>query len=218
MTSELPWEDALLERKLESDLKDLLKTIVAFANSVRPGHTAVILIGEKDDGSVQGVINPDNIQKRIRGDCDKVYPPIIWRSAVYDNGGKPCIRVEIDYSGETPHFAGPAWVRRGSETIPASDTVFQRLIELRLHKVRQLAEWHGKEITIQGDQEGVEFRQFALHGHPRWKGQSAARLTSVNSFYVTFDEPNGTHYSEPLEKLLLSWDHTYNRPKLLVKL
>ena len=45
--AELPWEDSLLERKVESDLKDLLKTLVAFANSVRPGHIATILIGEK---------------------------------------------------------------------------------------------------------------------------------------------------------------------------
>ena len=81
--SELPWEDSLLERKLESDLKDLLKTLVAFANSVCPGHTATVLIGERDDGTVQGVTNPDNIQKRVRQDCEKVYPPILWRSQVY---------------------------------------------------------------------------------------------------------------------------------------
>jgi predicted HTH transcriptional regulator len=56
--TELPWEDALLERKLEADQKDFLKTFVAFANSVRPGHIAVVLIGEKNDGSVQGVSNP----------------------------------------------------------------------------------------------------------------------------------------------------------------
>jgi predicted HTH transcriptional regulator len=55
MVDEIPWEDCLLERKVENDLKDLLKTLVAFSNSVRPGHTATILIGEKDDGTVQGV-------------------------------------------------------------------------------------------------------------------------------------------------------------------
>ena len=53
------WEDNLLERKVEGDLRDLLKTLVAFANTVRPGHTAVILIGERDDGTVGGVTNPD---------------------------------------------------------------------------------------------------------------------------------------------------------------
>jgi hypothetical protein len=31
-----PWEDYLLERKVESDLKDLLKTLVVGANA--PGH------------------------------------------------------------------------------------------------------------------------------------------------------------------------------------
>ena len=114
MIDDLPWEDGLLERKVESDLKDLLKTIVAFANSVRPGHTATILIGEKDDGSVQGVTNPDRIQQRVRETCDDVYPAIVWRSRVYEIEGKPCVRVEIEHSGETPHFGGPAWIRRAS--------------------------------------------------------------------------------------------------------
>lgn len=49
---EHPWEDYLLERKVESDLKDLLKTLVAFANSVRPEYIATILIGERNDGTV----------------------------------------------------------------------------------------------------------------------------------------------------------------------
>jgi predicted HTH transcriptional regulator len=49
-------EDSLREKKVESDLKDLLKTLVAFANSVAPGDVARIFIGEKDDGSVQGVL------------------------------------------------------------------------------------------------------------------------------------------------------------------
>jgi hypothetical protein len=44
-------------------MTDLLKTLVAFSNSVRPGHTTTILIGERNDGTPQGVKNPDNIQK-----------------------------------------------------------------------------------------------------------------------------------------------------------
>ena len=74
MIDDLPWEDGLLERKTENDLGDFLKTIVDFANSVRPGHTAIILIGEKDDGGVSGVANPDNIRQSVRKTFDKVYP------------------------------------------------------------------------------------------------------------------------------------------------
>ena len=120
-----PAEDCLLERKTENDLKDLLKTMVAFANSVVPGHTAVILIGEKDDGSVQGVSNADNIQKKVRQEAEKIYPDVIWRSEVYEKDGQQCVRVEIEHSGDTPHFGGPAWIRRGSDTVKASDAEFQ---------------------------------------------------------------------------------------------
>lgn len=41
-------EDYLLERRTQNDLRDRLKTMVAFANTVRPGHVATILIGERD--------------------------------------------------------------------------------------------------------------------------------------------------------------------------
>ncbi len=149
--TESPWEDNLLERKLESDLKDLLKTLVAFANSVKPGHTAIVLIGEKDDGTVQGVADPDATQRRIRKECDKIYPPILWDSRVYEKEGKHCVRVEIEYDGDTPHFGGAAWVRKGSETILANPECFQRLIDLRSSVVCELAKWLNREVTLRGD-------------------------------------------------------------------
>ncbi|MBI3895087.1 MAG: ATP-binding protein [Acidobacteria bacterium] len=223
---ELPWEDSLLERKVESDLKDLLKTLVAFANSVQPGHTATILIGEKNDGTVAGVTNPDNIQKRVREDCEKIYPSIagFWRQIVYEKDGGFCVRVDIEYSGATPHFGEAAWVRRGSESIKASDEVFQRLIEFRLSKVRELAKWVDKVITVEGDASSWDFRDGAVHDHPRWPGQFSARLRFVNSFWATFEAfegklPEGPKtLSEPLEKLMLSWDDHAKRLKVLVKL
>jgi hypothetical protein len=212
-----PWEDYLLERKLESDLKDLLRTLVAFANSVRPDHVATILIGERDDGSVQGVTNPDEIQKTVRKECAKIYPDIVWKSEVYEKDGKPCVRVEIEFSGDTPHFAGPAWVRRGSETVRASEEVFQRLIEIRSAKVRELAKWEGNRVTVVGDEGSVDFRERSLVGHPRWRGQSPAVLKSVNAFWATF-QVEGRDRSEPLDKLLLSWDDSANCLKVLVRL
>src|SRR5438552_12198173 len=127
----MQWEDSILERKVESDLKDLLKTLVGFANTVKPGHQAILLIGEMDNGIIQGVKNPDNIQKKVREECDKIYPDILYRYSVYEKEGKSCIRVEVENSGQTPHFGGIAWIRRGSETIKATDKVFQSLIDVR---------------------------------------------------------------------------------------
>lgn len=221
--AELPWEDTLLERKVQSDLKDLLKTLVAFANSVRPGHIAVILIGERNDGTVQGVDNADNIQKQVRETCDKIYPPILWRARVYEKDNKICVRVEIEYDGETPHFGGPAWVRRGSVTEHASSEVFQRLIEFRLGKVRELAKWVDREITVAPDTGVSEIFDLRMHGgttvhvHPRWSRESAnIILRSANSFWVTL-ETETERKSEPLDKVTLSWDDRKNHLKLLIR-
>jgi len=229
-----PWEDNLVERKLQSDLKDLQKTLVAFANSVRPGHTAVILIGERDDGTPAGVTNPDNIQKTIREECDGIYPGILWRSAVYENEGKRCVRVEIEYSGDTPHFGGPAWIRKGSVTVRASDEMFQRLIDIRTDIVRELSQWIGKEVTVFGEEGTIPqprkrsqlgFRsmdapeyfthQFFKH---RWPGaDTVATLLSVNRFWVTLQRKDtGKTMSEPLEKLTLSFDDNLNQLKIVV--
>jgi len=213
------WEDNLLERKVESDLKDLLKTLVAFSNSVSPSHTAVILIGEKDDGSVQGVKNPDNIQRKVRETCEKIYPPILWRSNVYEKGGVSCVRVEIEHDGETPHFGGAAWVRKGSSTHQASEEVFQKLIEFRLSTTRELAKWIDKKISVEPDLSEVIHKANGVSHNmiPRLpSGQKNVILKSVNSFWATFESTDGRH-SEPLDKLLLSWDDKSNVLKILVK-
>jgi hypothetical protein len=215
--TELPWEDALLERKLEADQKDFLKTFVAFANSVRPGHAAVVLIGEKNDGSVQGVSNPDEMQMKVRRECEKIYPDIVWRSTAYVKDGKPCVRVEIEYSGDTPHFGGKAWIRRNSESIQASDEMFQRLIDLRSSAVRELAMWVGKEVFVAGDEGSVEWDERRHVGHPRFGGGTKkAHLIFVNGFWATFKIENQIK-SEPIEKLLLSWHEEGKCLKVLVK-
>lgn len=199
-TNDLPWEDGLLERKLESDQKDFLKTFVAFANSVRPGHIAAVLIGERDEGSVQGVSDPDEMQKKIRRECERIYPDIVWRSKVYEKDGKPCVRVEIEYSGDTPHFGEGAWIRRGSETVKASDLMFQRLIELRSSVVRELAKWVGERILIEGDHGSVSFEEKRIRGHPRWPGTVEGEIKSVNEFWATFEVfgPPRKTASEPI--------------------
>jgi Putative DNA-binding domain len=203
--TESPWEDALLERKLESDQKDFLKTFVAFANSVRPGHAAVVLIGERNDGSVQGVSDPDEMQKKIRRECERIYPSIVWRSRVYEHDGKHCVRVEIEYSGETPHFGEAAWIRRGSETVKASDEIFQRLIELRFGMVRELSQWLGKEIIVGADPGTLRRGIISIHNMPRWGGFMPATLHTVNAHWATFELSRSTKRSEPIEKLMLSW-------------
>lgn len=222
---EHPWEDNLLENKLESDSKDFLKTLVAFANSVKPGHIAVLLIGESDNGIVQGVTNPDSIQKKIRSYCDDIYPPIIYRSKVYKKGGKSCIRVEVEHDGDTPHFGGQAWIRKGSENIKSSSEVFQRLIDLRSSVCFELSKWIGKDVSIlgdwstvpKGDTNGIYRSRMASSFVHRWKSSEIAKIISVNSYWVTFEKKEDHKVlSEPLSKLILNFDNDNNILQVII--
>jgi hypothetical protein len=223
---EHPWEDSLLERKLESYKdSDFLKTFVAFANSVRPEETAIVLLGEDDNGNAKGITNPDSFQMKIRNIIEKIYPAIVWHQEIYQKDGKTCVRVEIKFSGETPHFGGASWIRKGSETVKATDEIFQKLVELRLDKVRELSKWLNKEVTIWGEQSTVpKSRQLEdsffgggiqtfIH---RWKWEEVATLNFVNRFWVTLEKDNGEKISEPLEKLTLTFDDKNKRLKIII--
>jgi Putative DNA-binding domain len=216
-------EDSLREKKVESDLKDLLKTLVAFANSVAPEDTARIFIGEKNDGTVHGVTNTDNIQKSVKKEADKIYPEIYFKTEVYEREGKQCVRVDIKYNGLAPHFGGAAWVRKGSETIVATEELYQQMVELRQDKVRVLSRWLKHEITVEGTQSQKPFMAdpYSVSGAEWSVGVHQATLVDVNMHWVTFNVHASQNHrfdkSEPMEKLLLSWDDERKRLKVVVK-
>src|SRR5687768_10287308 len=116
-------EDNLTERKLEgAKSSELRRTLVAFANSAADDRPAVLFIGVQNNGTIVGVSNPDAIQKSLRKlaehDC---YPPISIRSEVITSGTRHVVAVEVPLSSKRPHFAGGAYIRRGSESVVASD-------------------------------------------------------------------------------------------------
>ena len=201
------WEDSLFERKTDRQPKDIRRTAVAFANSVRPGHVAVILVGEENDGHISGVSDPDGFQMKIRKELETIYPPIVWRQSVYEKEGKHCIRVEIEYSGDTPHFGDAAWIRRGSESVIASSEQLNLLVSLRSGKVRTLSDWEGKQIT------------FSIHSSggivPNWSSRDAV-LETVTQHYCTFSIAGIGRRSEPIDWLTISWDPNQARIRVFV--
>jgi hypothetical protein len=204
-----PWEDHLLERKTERDLKTIRQAATAFANSVRPGHIAAILIGECNDGSVPGVTDADGLQRKIRTELERIYPPIEWRQIVYKKEGRSCIRIEIEYDANTPHFGDAAWIRQGAETIKAPEAMLQKLVELRLSKVRALSEWVGKEVTASWSNSTPPHR-------PNWMKYSCV-IVNVTNFFVTFQGlQSENRRSEPISWLDISWDDDNNRLRIFV--
>ncbi len=101
---------------------DVRKTLVAFANSVPDGEEAILFIGVADNGAVAGVDNPDKAQKSFsKTASDWCYPPIKHTSRVIDVDGKHVVALIVQASHNKPHFAGPAFVRTGSESKNASE-------------------------------------------------------------------------------------------------
>jgi len=66
------YEDHLVERKTSNDLKDVLKTIVAFANSAPVGYPAILYLGVRDSGEIETPqTNLDNGQKAVNKELQK---------------------------------------------------------------------------------------------------------------------------------------------------
>jgi len=202
------FEDNFVERKTSGDSKDWLKTIVAFANSTPVGYPAVLYIGVKDDGTPEeNPVNLDSLQKTFSEKIKQAYPPIYYLMKILHVGGKQVLAVVVPGSEQRPHFAGQAFIRKGSETVGGSDEQFANLIAMRNSKAYEILKWKGKTITL--DVMNVEsIRMVGSVG-----SSQAFTVEDCNQFYVTLDA--GTfRKSVPLARIEVSFDQGAQRLKL----
>jgi hypothetical protein len=210
------FEDHFVERKTSGDSKDWLKTAVAFANSTPIGYPAILFIGVRNDGSLEGGVNFDSLQQTFNRILEDVYPPIYCLSKIVADAGKQCLAVIIPGSPQRPHFAGPSYVREGSQTKKASEAQFTQLISERSGKAYEILKWMGKEITVVFP--GVEE---ILHGTTyRKAGETGvATLAACNQFYVTLklhvSIRRPEFYSYPVQLIEISFDNVKERLELI---
>lgn len=141
-------EDAFVERKLFSDSSDWLKTAVAFANSAPIGFPAVLYIGVRNNGTPEDRDeNLDSIQKSLGKKLAKAYPTIYYFPKSIRVYNREVLAVIIPGSANRPHFAGEAYVRLGSDSMPASDDQFQKLLATRNSKAYYIMQCIGKPIS-----------------------------------------------------------------------
>ena len=196
------FEDHFVERKSAGDHKDWLKTAVAFANSVPIGYPAILFVGVKDKGEIEGKANLDTLQQSFSKVLNDAYPPIYYTSKVLSRDGKQGLAIIIPGSPLRPHFAGHSFVRIGSETKKASEEQFSNLILERGSKARALLEMIGKQIT------------WEMIGGQR--GNAQATMLACNQFFITVD---GGTYKRcfPLEWVRISFDPANQRHHLIVE-
>jgi predicted HTH transcriptional regulator len=205
-------EDHFVERKTSNDLRDVLKTLVAFANSTPPGHTSILFVGVRNNGDIETPRpNLENLQTSVIKEIDKIYPPIRCRPIVFaDLGGKEAIAVVVEHSTNLPHFAGPSYVRLGNKTIVASEPQFNELIARRNSKVSKILEYKGKQISAMNSiMVGIHLRE------SHW-GQQVT-VIDCNQFVVTLHLSGNppTQMSFEMDIVTIAHDDANNR--LLLK-
>jgi hypothetical protein len=192
------FEDHFVERKVVNDHKDWKKTAVAFANSAPVGLPAVLYIGVRDNGAIETPQkNLDEAQKKFNAIMEKVYPRIPYVTKIINDGGLQALAVIIPGSVSRPHFAGLAYVRRGSESPEASEAQYAELIAQRNSKTHVLLQWKGMQITV-----------FTLTKDSEIPWPIDTVLVDCNQFYVTLQrilhEPPT---SFPLSRVEVNFDN-----------
>ena len=212
-------EDNYTERKLEGvNAADLRRSLVAFANSVPSDRPGILFLGVRDDGDIVGVSNSDALQKTIRriaeNDC---YPPIRYACEVVRSTGVDVLAVIVPASTDRPHFAGAAFVRRGSESVAASPEMLDELIASRNSKAGALLRLGSTLLTV--IVKGKELGSTKHLDDRRYRARHECRIESVNAHYVRmYDISSSRRVSEPLENITVLYDEERYRPMLIVEL
>jgi hypothetical protein len=204
------FEDQFVERKSSKDETDWKKTAVAFANSAPIGLPAVLYIAVRDNGEIE-TPQPDldEVQKKFNARMRRVYPAIAYAPKIVSNNGQQALAIIIPGSELRPHFAGLSYVRRGSETIEASESQFEELVAQRNSKASLILKWKGKNVTV--------LNRMAP-GHPWGATESVWPDTTVvvecNQFYLTLQAGATPPNSFPLGRVDISFDNSRSRLQL----
>jgi hypothetical protein len=193
------------------------RRIVAFANSVPANRIGLLFVGVADDGTILGVENPDKLQKSIRQAAERTcYPPIYVETEVLPTDPGPVVAVAVRSSVERPHFAGLAYVRRGSETVEASKDLFDQLVYSRLDKCRALQEMQGEVCRVVSV--GKILGAVGPATLSTTKAAADCRIEAVTPHFVTLSNVGaGVRFTELLESISISYDDARHMPLLIVR-
>jgi Schlafen, AlbA_2 len=207
-------EDSTVERKTAADYRDCLKTAVGFSNSLPVGDPGIIFVGVGNDGTVQDRLNLESLQKDVSKELCKIYPPIYAQMKVMrDQNVKEFLAVIVRGSDSRPHFAGPSYIRDGTQTREASDEQFLRLIAERNNRAREILKWLEKDISVR-----LPPGEKVLVGNMIYFGNVPGRVVACNQFYVSIEYSNNGGaeiVAYPLRFVEIGYDHENERPRLI---
>lgn len=109
----------------------------------------MLYIGVRDNGEIETPRRDlDDAQKRFNAQMQRVFPRIAYVPKIISRNGQQALAVIIPGSELRLHFAGLSYVRRGSESVQASEQQFAELIAQRNSKAARILSWKGKNVTV----------------------------------------------------------------------
>lgn len=206
-------EDNFVERKVIGQQKKVLRVAVSFANSAPVGMPCVIYFGVNDDGTPEGKdFDTDAFQKSINSILENTYPRVPYQQRTLHVGSKQVVAVIVIGSESRPHFAGHAYVRRGSESIDASQEQLDLLIAQRSGKMYRLAQNINQPMTL-----NIKFNQ---GNRTFMTTKEAGTIQDCNESWVTVNRQSLNPpqlFSFPLATVDIGWDHQNRRIELFVE-
>lgn len=203
------FEDHFVERKTVADLNDSLKTVVAFANSAPIGVPCILYIGVRDDGQFETKAHDfDSVQKTLNRMFQKTYPRVPYFPKIITNGRSTALAVIVYGSEQRPHFSGPSYIRRGSETFEASVDQFARLIAMRDTKVYFLTQHIGELVTV------VNISVLGNGTIMRGSWGTVPKIVDCNQFWLTLQSPGAQPQCFILRDVDITYSHAHKRVEL----
>lgn len=127
-------ESETIELK-EVVIDDIKKEIIAFANC----DGGKLYIGVRDDGTVNGLNNPDEVSLQISNMVrDSIKPDVTMflHYQTIEEDGKQIVAVDIQRGTDRPYYLAKkgmrpegVYVRQGYSSVPATDTAIRRMIK-----------------------------------------------------------------------------------------
>jgi hypothetical protein len=201
-------EHTYAERKTVGDSKDWIRTVVAFANTLDSSQEGVLFIGATDKGEIEAnSANFDKLQKTFSEKMQNVYPSVYYTTKIVKEDDRECLAVIVPGSTSKPHFAGPLYLRDGSQSIVAKSEQYESLLAARTSKAQELQRWINQFVTMRlfSRRQGV--------GYQLDQRDEEAELIACNQFYVTVFYRNN-RWSYPLSRIEIAYDHRHNRLEL----
>jgi predicted HTH transcriptional regulator len=200
-------EDATVERKVASDLRDVVKAAVAFSNSLPAGDPGIIYYGVRNNGEPEGIADNgiESHLKKLSGELSNIYPPILPQLLARKTAdGLNFIAVVVSGSENRPHFAGKSYLRDGTRTVDASGDHVNILIDRRGSKTNEILKSIGRRVTA------VYLQVEDVRRYGPIRATKVPLLDYCNQFFVILrhDDENPIRIeSIPLRRVEISHDN-----------